>query len=308
MIHKHVNQAFLNKLGNGQIGGHTYLSYAGNDPDGRFWTRTKGLCSSDGTPVDVEVDEVTGESIPVVKPVRFFPMRVAPNGTVYCREVIYDFVGMLEGVGPEILLALPTGTSIFQQFGPDGIIPVRGAQVGATDDFFIKTARGYEARTDFTPTSETPFMQTNIDSIQLKPLGVGIAPEPMGISWLPVAAATLGNLSGSANAEHNEIIGNANGALGLIDGVNPVVGMRLLVDKQVDLTANGLYYIADIGSDHSVWRLHRAIDAALVSNFEVDKFVLVKSGVTRVGEYMELTGEVVEFGTSPIVFGLWSPE
>lgn len=82
----------------------------------------------------------------------------------------------------------------------------------------------------------------------------------------PVAAATTAALTDAydvLNSGQTLKKRTGNGALGLIDGVTPTVGMRLLIKDEENALApnNGIYTVTTVGSGSDKWQLDRAADA-----------------------------------------------
>lgn len=296
-VHRHENQEFLNRLGHTVTNNYAYLTYAGTQPDGRYWTRDKGVCGADGVPLNQYYDEESGETIVIVSPVRFSPIRVAPDGTIYGREMILDQTGSIVEVTPEVKIAEPTGTSVFQQFGDNAIIPIKGAAYKATDAFFEKVGQGYRARTDFTNEDETIFMKAEGTDIQLKALEGAIEnPDP----WDSVNAAFTGNVDGMSFG--TRLTGKQYGALSSPDSVPVVLGMRVLLDQQMYLNQNGIYTVTRLGDSGSTWELTRSNDANIAEQFVIGKTVRIDGGVIRMNQVMRLNSEVIDLGSSNVVF------
>jgi hypothetical protein len=296
-VHSHHNQRFLNRLGVQVGNNYAYLTYAGNQPDGRYWTRDEGVCAADGTPLNVATDPNTGVTAPVVQNILFSPMRVSPNGTVYSRELLYDNAGLLVRIGPEKVLAKPIGTSVFQQYGGDAVMPLAGSPLGASDEFFTKDGRGLVANTDFPDDAETVFMRANGAAVQLKPLE---GEPPAGNAWPDVAAAFVGSLN--CMYADNKLYGFQNGAMPMPDGETVAAGMRILVDQQLRPQENGIYMVTAVGDGSTAWELSRAVDAALPAQFVYGKEVAIAGGVIRGGQTMRLASLVATLGASEIVF------
>jgi len=87
-----------------------------------------------------------------------------------------------------------------------------------------------------------------------------------GLNYHPnVHVATTANLSATYNNGTSGVgaflEGSANGALGSIDNDPMAVNDRILVKNQTTQTQNGIYYVDNLGSVSTKWKLIRATDA-----------------------------------------------
>lgn len=127
-------------------------------------------------------------------------------------------------------------------------------------------------------------------------VGQGIKPK------LPCDYATTVNLSATYD---NGTLGvgatltaTANGVLS-VDGANPSVGQRVLVDSQTASEQNGIYVVTDVGSGSTPWILTRSTDADTVSDLPDGTFVFVDNGDTKADTGWVLITDVTEVGVSP---------
>jgi hypothetical protein len=96
-----------------------------------------------------------------------------------------------------------------------------------------------------------------------------------------------------------------NSTLGLliIDGINTVIGERILVWQQTSSQQNGIYTVTNVGTSVTPWVLTRAIDydnSAQVIQYQI---VLVQQGNTLAGiSFQETAAGPFVIGTSAIIF------
>jgi hypothetical protein len=84
-----------------------------------------------------------------------------------------------------------------------------------------------------------------------------------------------------------------------VDGANPTVAQRVLVDSQTNSVENGIYVVTDVGSGATPWILTRATDADTVSDLPDGTFVFVDDGATKADTGWVLITDVTEVGVSP---------
>jgi hypothetical protein len=78
----------------------------------------------------------------------------------------------------------------------------------------------------------------------------------------------------------------ANGALGLVDGYQPVLNDRILFTNNADLKTNGIYKVTNVGSVSTKWRLTRAddFDNSVAEEVTRGDFVLIIHGTNGAGK------------------------
>jgi len=94
---------------------------------------------------------------------------------------------------------------------------------------------------------------------------------------------------------------SANGVL-VVDGVNPVVGNRVLLGGQSNTAHNGIYVVTNVGSASTQWVLTRATDFDTADEIQPGDFVFNQGGTTRANTGYVQTQTVTTVGTDPIVF------
>lgn len=126
---------------------------------------------------------------------------------------------------------------------------------------------------------------------------------PISGMYLPVRAATTGNLAATLQSDGVTLLANANGALGAIDGVTLAVGDRLLVKAQSAPAANGLYVVVALGDGSNPFTLVRSPDAFIASAIVPEAHVVVLSGTVNAGKEFALVAIApVTLGTTSITF------
>lgn len=155
-LHRHKNQAVLDRIGNVDALPPYSLDSDSESADLRTWSVLDGLRDGVGNPLD------PGGTAGVA----FAPVRVTAGGAIYARRIAIDSTGMLAAVGAEQAV-FKAGSAVFQATG-DGFTPRASAPAGAVDDFFERTPNGLRARTDFAPDAETEFMRATADTLDVE--------------------------------------------------------------------------------------------------------------------------------------------
>lgn len=107
----------------------------------------------------------------------------------------------------------------------------------------------------------------------------------VGMKFRSVRAATVVQLDNNvynngASGFGATLTSTVNTALPLIDGVQMVVGERLLYKNAGTPLRNGIYVVTDLGSDSTPWRLTRATDSDSWAEL-VSQIVVVEEGTPR---------------------------
>jgi hypothetical protein len=130
-------------------------------------------------------------------------------------------------------------------------------------------------------------------------VGQGIKPK------FPCEYATTINLSATYNngtaGVGATLTATANGVLS-VDGRNPSVGNRILVDSQTSTLQNGIYVVTNAGSASTPWILTRATDADEVNDLPDGTFVFVDNGTTKADTGWVLITDITAIGVSPQVW------
>lgn len=160
-VHEHRNQELLDAIGIEDGLAPYQLSGSGETPDTRTWSVTAGIKDAAGNPIDA-----AGTS-----GVSFRFIRASGLGMIFARPITVDKVGCIVAVGPEVAVT-KAGSSVFETTA-GGVTGRKSAKIGDADEFFVRTHKGLQARKDFLPESETPFMRpTGEDGaldVELKP-------------------------------------------------------------------------------------------------------------------------------------------
>lgn len=121
-----------------------------------------------------------------------------------------------------------------------------------------------------------------------------------------VACATTANLGATY----------ANGTLGVgatltnsgsqaaftVDGITPSGDARILVKDQSNTFENGVYTLSTVGSGSTNWVLTRAIDADVVGELCVDRFVWITAGTANGSEGWSCSVAPTTMGTDAVTF------
>lgn len=106
----------------------------------------------------------------------------------------------------------------------------------------------------------------------------------------------------------NVLLADANGALGVIDGVTPVVGDRCLVKNEGTGANNGLYTVTTLGSGGSKWSMTRATDADSSAEVTSGLVVEIEEGTVNAGRVYELTtANPITLNTTALTFSAFAP-
>lgn len=87
----------------------------------------------------------------------------------------------------------------------------------------------------------------------------------------------------------NILTATANGIMGAVDGVTPVVGNRILVKNEATGANNGIYTVTSIGANNAQWILTRAADADTSAKMTNGVMVYVSSGTATINQIWILT-------------------
>ena len=99
------------------------------------------------------------------------------------------------------------------------------------------------------------------------------------------------------------LTGNANGALGTVDGVTLSVSTRVLVKNQANQVQNGIYVVTDVGSAGTKWVLTRSSDFNSSANISSGAYVFIEQGVTQSDTGWVLTTDgSITVGTTGLIF------
>lgn len=125
-----------------------------------------------------------------------------------------------------------------------------------------------------------------------------------------LAANTYANGTSGVGAT---LTGTSNAALGSIDGVTPVLALRVLVKNEAAPANNGIYTVTQVGDVTHPYILTRATDfdssTSTPAKVQTGAFVLVDGGSTQSGEqWMLTTSGVITLGTTSLTWSqLFSP-
>jgi len=119
-----------------------------------------------------------------------------------------------------------------------------------------------------------------------------------------VRVATTSNLS--ATYSSSVLTASSNGAI-LIDGVTLALNDRVLVKNQSDAKRNGIYYVSQVGSSSSPWKLTRAPDADTSDKVTAGLYVWVTEGNTNADSgWILTTNDPITLDTSTLTFTQFS--
>ena len=119
-----------------------------------------------------------------------------------------------------------------------------------------------------------------------------------------VRVATTSNLS--ATYSSGVLTASSNGAI-LIDGVTLALNDRVLVKNQSDAKQNGIYYVSQVGSSSSPWKLTRAPDADTSDKVTAGLYVWVTEGNTNADSgWILTTNDPITLDTSTLTFTQFS--
>ena len=129
-------------------------------------------------------------------------------------------------------------------------------------------------------------------------VGQGIKPK------FPCEYATTTNLSatyfnGVGNDGAGATLTSTVNSVLTVDGFNPAVGDRILVDSQTSALENGIYTVTNTGSVSSAWIMTRAIDAAVAAELPDGTFVFVDSGASKADTGWVLITQITTVGIDP---------
>lgn len=103
---------------------------------------------------------------------------------------------------------------------------------------------------------------------------------------------------------------NGTQAVLLIDGVNPIVGNRVLVKNQGSTFQNGIYTVTNVGSGSTNWILTRATDyngSSPNGLINAGDLIPITSGTMNINtSWMEISTPVTVVGTDAITFTIFS--
>jgi len=125
---------------------------------------------------------------------------------------------------------------------------------------------------------------------------------------LAVAAATTTALSActydnGTSGVGATLTGDANGALGSIDGVTLVADDRVLIQDQADAAENGIYVVTTVGDASNAFVLTRAADFDTTNEIKANSFCFVEAGNTYADIGLVLaSGDSPTVGTTDLVF------
>lgn len=112
------------------------------------------------------------------------------------------------------------------------------------------------------------------------------------------AALPANTLSG------NTMTASANGALGSRDGIALARNDRVLVKDESSAAKNGIYFVLDLGSSTSKWRLGRAPDADQAWEVSSGLACAVEAGTVNGGKvFLLTTANPITLNTTAIAFG-----
>lgn len=87
-----------------------------------------------------------------------------------------------------------------------------------------------------------------------------------------------------------------------IDGINPVVGDRLLIKNQAASEQNGIYTVVNVGSVSTNWILVRAVPYDNPTEIQPGDFLVVTGGLTLANTSWIQEATVTAVGVDPIIF------
>lgn len=117
---------------------------------------------------------------------------------------------------------------------------------------------------------------------------------------LPANTRTVNTLQANAN-------GDLGGGAGVLDGVTPFVGMRILAWKEATQANNGIWKVRQVGSAGTPWILDRDTDADETADFAAGSVWPVRNGALYGGRsfVMSIPGGFV-LNTGAITFALYA--
>ncbi len=117
---------------------------------------------------------------------------------------------------------------------------------------------------------------------------------------LPASTRTVNTLQANAN-------GDLGGGAGVLDGVTPFVGMRILAWKEATQANNGIWKVRQVGSAGTPWILDRDTDADETVDFAAGSVWPVRNGALYGGRVfvMSIPGGFV-LNTGAITFALYA--
>lgn len=119
-----------------------------------------------------------------------------------------------------------------------------------------------------------------------------------------VRVATTSNLS--ATYSSGVLTASSNGVIS-IDGVTLALNDRVLVKNQSDAKQNGIYYVSQVGSSSSPWKLTRAPDADTSDKVTAGLYVWVTEGNTNADSgWILTTNDPITLDTSTLTFTQFS--
>ena len=127
--------------------------------------------------------------------------------------------------------------------------------------------------------------------------GGGSGATVKSVTW-----ATTTALAGNARAS-NTLTANADGALGVLDGVTTAVGQRVLVQDEGTGANNGIYVIDSVGSGSTKWSMTRASDADTSDEVASGMLVHAQQGTANGDEWFTLTtNDDITVNTTALTF------
>lgn len=139
--------------------------------------------------------------------------------------------------------------------------------------------------------------------------GLTVKASVQAATTVALAANTYANGTAGVGAT---LTGNANGAIGTIDGYTPSVNDRLLIKNESAALGNGIYTLTQVGDGSNPYILTRSTDADTcqpASNPEVTSgmFMFIEQGSTQSGQgWVMTTPDPITLGTTALAFTQFS--
>jgi hypothetical protein len=116
----------------------------------------------------------------------------------------------------------------------------------------------------------------------------------------PLPANTYNNGTSGVGAT---LTGDANGALGAIDGVTPTLNMRILVKNEGTQSDNGIYVVTTVGDGSNPYVLTRSTDFNDTATITPNSFTFIEQGTTQAdSQWVLTTNSPITVGTTGLTF------
>lgn len=193
---------------------------------------------------------------------------------------------------------------------PSGIYTPKSTSVPSVDPMLADLMKSFTPSMDSSKLlGDEPTDSTNTEfynSIMMNETSIGLNPKQA------VSLATTEPLPESemktigSNGIGDLLVSIRPGKICPIDSTSPTVGDRILIKNEVKQERNGIYYIQDVGSDHSCWTLVRTSDYDQPREIPLAYFFVKNGEHNKNTTWVNMNKTKVTIGITPIVFTQFS--